>query len=87
MPRHSAPTLHPSTQLIGKCRVTDCIDSSSSKVRVNGRRPITSSRQSSALAAVRTRADLAVLFTGTPCGPFEASLVASNPMGANGVTL
>ena len=49
--------------------------------------PTTSSAQSSALAEVSTRADRAVLLTGTPWGPFEASRVASSPSPASGVTV
>jgi len=36
---------------------------------------------------VRTPADLAVLITGTPCGPFEACLVVSNPIRDSGMTV
>ena len=82
--RADAPSLDAAS---GKCRATGVIDSSPARVRVNGVGPVTSRRQSGALARVRTRADLAVLFTGTPCGPFEACLVASNPIRDSGVTV
>ena len=56
---------HPSTQLERQVPASPTgIDSTSSKVKVKGVRPITSSRQSSALARVRTRADLAVFVHG-----------------------
>ena len=87
MPRQSAPTLHPSTQLIGKVRSTAPIASTSASVSTNECRPTTSSCQAGSLARTITPAAWAVLFTGTPWGPFEACLVASSPMRARGVTV
>ena len=88
MPRQSAPTLHPSTQLIGKSPRRPLPSTpASARVRAKARAghlesPVRGSRQRRA-----PRADSAVLFTGTPCGPFDACRVASRPTRASGVTV
>src|SRR5215218_5352588 len=86
-PRQFAPTLQPSTQLIGSRASCTALGSRSASVSRYGLGPMTSRVQSGDVAAAITRACSAVRLTGTPCGPLVHCRRASSPSGSSGVTV
>src|SRR5512133_1302746 len=86
-PRQWAPTLQPSTQLIGNRASCTALGSRSASVNRYGLGPTTSKAHVGDAAAAMTCACSAVRLTGTPCGPLVHCRGASSPSGSSGVTV